>query len=181
VSDDPLTEIKARPVQRVEGAGTKIREFPMPKHRKLCFVVADGGHARFLRPAPDFALHTFEALDSSTVHKKDHDLVSDREGRSFESAGTGRSAYSPRHDPHEMAKEHFAHTVAKRLNEKSAAGTFNELVIVAPTHVLTELTEALDTTTSAKLIGSLAKDLVKTSDHDLSPHLKEWVRPVHRA
>jgi protein required for attachment to host cells len=153
----------------------------MAKHRKVCFVVADGGHARFLRPAPDFGLHTFEAMASSTVHKKDHDLVSDRPGRAFESGSPGRSAYTPRHDPHDMAKEHFAHSVAKRLNEESAADTFDELVIVAPTTILTELTESLDTTTSAKLIGRLAKDLVKTPDHALYPHLKEWVRPVHRA
>jgi protein required for attachment to host cells len=159
----------------------KAQEFLMPKHRKLCFVVADGGHARFLRPAEDFALHTFEALDSSTVHKKDHDLVSDREGRAFEGSGPGRSAFTPRHDPHEMAKERFAQTVAKRINEESAAETFTELVIVAPATVMTELTDSLDTTTSAKLIGRLAKDLVKTPDHALYPHLKEWVRPVHRA
>ena len=153
----------------------------MPMHRKLCFVVADGGHARFLRPAPDFALHTFESMDSSTVHKKDHDLVSDRQGRSFESASPGRSGYTPRHDPHEMAKDHFTHSVARRLNEASAADEFHELVIAAPQHVLSELTDALDTTTQAKLIGSLPKDLVKTPDHALYPHLKEWVRPVHRA
>ena len=143
--------------------------------------MADGGHARFLRPASDFALHTFEALESSTVHKKDHDLVSDREGRAFESGSPGRSAFTPRHDPHDLAKEHFAHTVAKRINEELAADAFNELVIVAPATVLSELIGSLDTTTSARLIGRLAKDLVKTPDHALYPHLKEWVRPVHRA
>ena len=30
-------------------------------------------------------------------------------------------------------------------------------------------------------MGSLAKDLVNTPDHELWSHLKEWVRPVHRA
>ena len=47
--------------------------------------------------------------------------------------------------------------------------------------VLSELTDALDLPTKAKLLGTLAKDLVKVPDHDLWPHLKEWVRPVHRA
>jgi protein required for attachment to host cells len=58
---------------------------------------------------------------------------------------------------------------------------FDELVLVAPSHALSELTDALDTTTRAKLIATLAKDFVKTPDHELWPHLKEWVRPVHRA
>jgi protein required for attachment to host cells len=153
----------------------------VPQHHRLCFVIADGGHARFVRPASDNALQTFEAVDSTDVHKRDQDLVSDRPGRAFESGTAGRHAYSQRHDPHEMAKDRFTHSVARRLNEHSAADAFNELVLVAPSHVLSELTDALDTTTGAKLLGTLAKDLVKTPDHELWPHLKEWVRPVHRA
>jgi len=153
----------------------------MPQHHSLCFVIADGGHARFLRPAGDNALHTFEAIDSSDVHKRDQDLVSDREGRTFESRSSARHAFSPRNDPHEMAKDRFTHAIARRINEDSAADAFNELVVVAPSHVLSELTEALDVPTRAKLLGHLAKDLVKTPDDQLWPHLKEWVRPVRRS
>lgn len=153
----------------------------MANHRKLCFVIADGGHARFLRPAVDNALHTFDALDAETVHQRDHDLVSDRPGRSFESATPGRHAFTSRTDPHEMAKERFSQTVGRRINEASAEDVFNELVVVAPSRVLSELTDTLDAPTRAKLLGSLARDLVKTPDHELWPHLKEWVRPVHRS
>lgn len=153
----------------------------MPQHHNLCFVIADGGHARFVMPASDNALHTVEAVNSTTVHKHDRDLVSDRPGRSFESGTTGRHAYTPRTDPHELAKDQFTRAVARRVNEDSAASVFNELVIVAPAHVLSELTDGLDAPTRAKLLGSLAKDLVKTPDHELWPHLKEWVRPVQRA
>jgi protein required for attachment to host cells len=143
----------------------------MPQHHKLCFVIADGGHARFVRPAADNALHTFEAVDSTDVHKRDQDLVSDREG----------PGYTPRHDPHDMAKDRFSHLVAQRINEDSAADVFNEIVVVAPSHVLSELTCALNAVTRAKLIGTLAKDLAKVPDDELWQHLKEWVRPVHRA
>lgn len=153
----------------------------MPHHQKLCFVIADGGHARFVRPAADNALHTLEAIDSTTVHKKDQDLVSDQPGRDYESGTTARHAYTPRHDPHEMAKDRFTLAIAKKVNEASAAEEFDELIVVAPSHVLDELTGALDVPTKAKLRGSLAKDLVKTPDHELLPHLKQWARPVHRA
>jgi protein required for attachment to host cells len=153
----------------------------MPQHHKLCFVIADGGHARFMRPASDNALQTFETVDSTKAHKQDHDLVSGRPGRVAESATTGRHAYSPRHDPHEMAKDRFAHSIGRRINEASASDIFNELILVAPSHVLSELTDALDTTTREKLQGTLAKDLVKTPDHELWPHLKQWVKPTHRA
>lgn len=153
----------------------------MPQHHNLCIVIADGGHARLVRPAAGNALHTFEAVDSASVHKHDRDLVSDRPGRSFESSASARHAYSPRTDPHEMAKDAFARVIARRVNDDSAAGVFNELVVVAPAHVMSELTEALDAPTKAKLRGTLAKDLVKTPDNELWPHLKEWVAPVERA
>jgi len=71
----------------------------MPQNHKLCIVVADGGHARFLLPASDNALHTFHEIKSSTVHKHDRDLVSDREGRSLERVTSAHHAFAPRHDP----------------------------------------------------------------------------------
>jgi protein required for attachment to host cells len=153
----------------------------MPLKSTRCFVVADGGHARFLWAADDHGLHTVEAMDSATLHQRTHDLVSDKEGRSFESASGSRHAYSPRHDPHEMEKERFAGAVSEKIAAFSASDAFEELVLVAPSHILNHLTDALDTVTKAKLVGTLAKDLTKVPEHDLSPHLKEWIRPVHRA
>jgi protein required for attachment to host cells len=54
---------------------------------------------------------------------------------------------------------------------------FDRLVLVAPGHVLHDLRQALDQTASAKIVGSLAKDLTKTPDHDLMSHLAEWWQP----
>ena len=153
----------------------------MVKHRDLCFVIADGGHARFVTPAGDNALHTTEAMDAPHVHSKSHDLGSDRPGRTHESATTARHAIAPRHDPHELEKVQFAHVVGEKLNQQSAAGAFNELVVVAPSHVLAAIMGMLDKATEAKVAGTLDKDLVKVPDHELYPHLKQWVRPTHRA
>jgi protein required for attachment to host cells len=49
------------------------------------------------------------------------------------------------------------------------------VVLVAPAHTLNEIRNELDATTAAKLIGSLQKDLIKVPDHELAPHLHEWV------
>ena len=38
----------------------------MSQHHNLCFVIADGGHARFVQPASDNGLHTIRAIDSAT-------------------------------------------------------------------------------------------------------------------
>ena len=77
----------------------------MPHHPKLCFVIADGGHARFVHPAGDNALHTVETVDSTNVHKLTQDLVSDRSGPGI----------TPRHDPHELEKTRFAQRVGERV------------------------------------------------------------------
>ena len=152
----------------------------MVQHHNQCFVIADGGHARFVRPASDNALHTLEAVDSTSVHKRTSDLGTDRPGRSFESASPTRHAMTPRHDPHDLEKTRFAQFVGERVSAMAAEGAFNELVLVAPAHILTEIRSALDQAAVAKLVGTLPKDLVKTPDHELWPHLKQWVRPTHR-
>ena len=151
----------------------------MVLNSRVCFVVADGGHARLVWPAEDNALRTREVLKSDNVHKLTHDLVSDRPGRAFESGSTARHAYSPRHDPHDMEKQHFAHAVASRVNQDAA--DYDELVLVAPPHVLHDIEGALDIGARAKVAGTLQKDLTKVPDHELWPHLKQWVRPVNRA
>lgn len=153
----------------------------MPQQHKLCFVIADGGHARFVRPAEDNALHTFDHLDSDSVHKRTRDLVSDRMGRSFESASPTRHAVVARTDPHDQEKLHFAAAISEWIKVNAAEDVFNEIVLVAPSHILTELEAHLDTETRAILHGVLAKDLVKVPDGELWPHLHAWVRPVHRA
>ena len=45
-------------------------------------------------------------------HSATHDLVSDREGRSYSSRGPGRSAIDSRSDPHRDLKTKFAHQLA---------------------------------------------------------------------
>ena len=153
----------------------------MVQHRNLCFVIADGGHVRFVFPAKDNALHTRDASDSPHLHDQSSDLGSDKPGRSFESASVTRHAITPKHDPHDMEKQKFAHTVARQVCDLSIANGFNELILVAPSDILSEIREHLDVTTAAKLVGTLAKDLTKVPDDALYPHLKEWVPPTHRA
>ena len=152
----------------------------MPTHTQLLIAVADGEHVRFLRPAGDNALHTVMSLDSDAAHQRSSDLRSDRPGASMHSDSTAHHAVAPKHDPHQQEKMLFGHEVARQLNAASGRGDFAELVIVAPAHTLEAISGALDTTTAAKVVGTLHKDLLKTPDHEMWSHVKEWVRLVHR-
>ena len=56
-----------------------------------------------------------DQLVFSGDHSATHDLVSDREGRSFSSMGARRSAIEPHTDPHRNLKTKFAQTLADAL------------------------------------------------------------------
>ncbi|MDR3529156.1 MAG: host attachment protein [Rhodopila sp.] len=143
-------------------------------------VVADGEHVRFVRPAEDNALHSDTALDSVSAHKRSSDIGSDHPGAAMHTGSSAHHALAPRHDPKALEKEEFAHLVAHELNAAAARDAFDELVVVAPAHTLHAIREALDTRTEARVVGTLAKDLVNTPDSELWPHVRAWVRPVHR-
>lgn len=153
----------------------------MPPHRRLLIVVADGEHARFVRPGPGNALYSDATFNSVLAHKRSADMGSDHPGASFHTGSSAHHAQAPRHDPHTMGKEKFAHRIGSELNAAAARLEFDELVIVAPPHVLTAIRDRLDAATRATVTGTLKKDLVKVPDDELWPHVAHWVRPVHRA
>jgi protein required for attachment to host cells len=152
----------------------------MVKHLKLWIVVADGEHARIVVPREDGVLQTQERIDSKSAHLRSSDLGSDRPGRVHESASVARHSAEPRTDPHDAAKARFAEDLGHWILEASRNAAFDELLLVAPSHVLARLRESLDNPASDKLRGALAKDLTKIPDHELQPHLAEWVAPPRR-
>jgi protein required for attachment to host cells len=152
----------------------------MARPLTLRIVIADGEHARFVQPDVDNTLRTVGSFDSASAHLRSRDIGSDRPGRAFESGASARHAVGQRHDPHAMEKEKFVRLVGEQINAASGRDEFDELLLVAPPRALGELREALDPATATKLVGSLEKDLVKTPDHELWPHLREWVSPARR-
>ncbi len=148
----------------------------MVHYSRLWVVIADGEHARFVARDPHArTLRTVRTVDSATAGERSHDLGSDRPGRSFESAASAHHAVQPKHDPHLLAKQAFVADIARQVNEAAAAGEFDHLVVVAPSHALGELRDGLGEAARKTLVGTLGKDLVKTPDHELPEHLAEWL------
>jgi protein required for attachment to host cells len=146
--------VHRRKVHGEESYDTK-EAYYMPIHIKLLFALADAEHARFVRPAEaDNTLHSSSRVNPAEGH----------EGAA--------------NHPHAQDKEKFAAWVAEQLNHGVAS--YDELVLVAPAHTLNAIEAHLNKQAAAKVVGKLEKDLTKTTDHDLSHHVKQWVRPVHR-
>ena len=146
----------------------------------LWIAIADGEHARIVQPDANNELRSVTALDAATAHRRTRELASDRPGRSFESATPGRHAYEPRHDPHELEKERFAHLIAEELNDAVARDAFDELLVVAPARILHEICRALSAKAAERLAGTLEKDLTKVPNHALASHVGDWLSPRRR-
>ncbi len=153
----------------------------MSKNPRILIVIADGEHARLVRPRPDNVLRTERHFDSATAHKQSSDLGSDHPGASFHSDASAHHGLAPRHDLHGLEKEKFSRLVAQQLNEISGDSAFDALVIVAPADSGHLIRDGLDTETRAKIVGTLNKDLMKVPDDELWSHLQEWVPPAQPA
>lgn len=146
----------------------------VPNHSldRTWVVVADGGAARILTVSPDHShLVTLREMISPDIHHKTHDIVSDRAGRSFESASSTRHGIQAKTDPHDLAKERFVHDLGKSLSDCHLGGDFDVLVLAVTRAQVHNLEGALSATTKACVAGIAAKDLVKMSNTAVWEHL----------
>lgn len=146
----------------------------------LLILVADGARARLVRCAADNALHTVQDFESTHAHQRSADLGTDKPGASLHSFSTAHHAIAPRHDPQRMEKDKFAAQAAAAVNDLCAREGITGVILVAPAHTLPVLQDHLTKTAAALVIGTLGKELVKVPDHELQPHLAEWVAPIYR-
>ena len=152
----------------------------MTRPLTLRIAIADGEHARFVQPDANYVLRTVSSIElgvrppsfAGPGFRPAWSLVRKRQPRASCCRRAARLAQD--------GEGHVRAIVAEQLNAASARDEFDELLLVAPPRALHELREALDPATKAKLVGTLERDLVKTPDHELSPHVREWVSPEHR-
>lgn len=117
-----------------------------------------------------------DGMDREVDLQATSDIVSDRQGRSFESANQARHALEPRSDPNELQKEAFLKGVAEAIAERHRHGAFDRLVLAAPPWALGRLRTMLPEAVKASVSGEVAKDLTKIPDHDIAAHLAGVVR-----
>ena len=145
---------------------------------KTWILIADGARARVLQnDGPGQGLHAVEGLIFHGDHSATHDLVSDREGRSYSSHGAGRSAINSHSDPHRELKKKFAHQLAEMLARGLEQHTYDRLIIVAPPGALGDLRAAISGHVRAKVVGEVAHDLTKTPNGEVADHLKGVLVP----
>jgi protein required for attachment to host cells len=150
---------------------SRVRRRPLDR---LWIVVADGATARVVGVTGDRrGLTMLREVTSVAAHRRTHDLVSDRQGRSYESGATARHAIEARHDPHQEARERFVAQLATMLNEDNRARQFDEAILIVAHGMSSQLRDALDAATRARIRQTLIKDLTKEPLPALYEHLVE--------
>jgi protein required for attachment to host cells len=139
-------------------------------------LIADGARARIVRnEGPGRGV---EAVDGGLFEREAHatrEIMSDRPGRAFDSAGAGRHAMELPTDPAREEKRHFAETLAAHLDDAVGKNTFDRLIVVAAPGTLGDLRAALSEKVRERIYAELDKDLTKVPNDKLASHLGDVI------
>jgi protein required for attachment to host cells len=142
--------------------------------RTAWIVVADAGRARILSQVGRVAaLSVVQELDNPSGRAHNVDLVTDQPGRFQKTGSNVGSAMDPPTDPHEEQAREFAHKLNHLVEAAATAGTFDDLVMVAPAHFLGLLQSGMKPASRKRLIASLSHDYARVSLPELQGHLKD--------
>lgn len=134
-------------------------------------VAADSGRVRiFQNLGPGKGLAQIKGLVLEDEHHYARDTESDQLGRSYASAGHGRSAIAPHTEPAVHEEQAFAKRLADLLQTKWSAGAFNRLIIAAEPVALGNIRAALSEAVNKAVTAELPKDLTKIPLADLPKH-----------
>lgn len=147
------------------------------KQDRIWIVVADGARAQiFLNSGPGTGLTPAMQYALLADNRSSGEIDSDRPGRSFDSAGSGRHAMEPPTDAHRHEQMSFALDVARLLEGKCGEKLFEKILIIAAPKMLGYLRAAFGEQTKNMIIGEISKDLTKLSVTDLKGHLGDLIK-----
>ncbi len=139
---------------------------------KSWIAIADSAKARiYSTSGSGLKLKLVGELDSGAARRLTQDLVSDRPGRSFSSAGPRRSSIEPHSDPQNMEKHKFVKDLVEYLDAAALNGKFDDLFLVAAPRTLGEIRKLSNGHIAARLRAELGKDLTNVPEPELPKHL----------
>ncbi|ADU65784.1 host attachment protein [Desulfurispirillum indicum] len=144
---------------------------------KVIILVADASRARLLAvESPTGPLMELESLVNPAARLRQQDLSSDRQGRSFQSAGTGRSAMAETTTPKEQETAVFARELTQNLQERRKQGELEKLYVVAPPAFLGELRKHLGAEVASVVVAEIDKDYTRLDARELREKLPQYLK-----
>ena len=142
------------------------------KAKVTWIVIADGNQAKvFEHDGPGKGLRALKDLQFEQEPLKASDIMADKPGRSFASAGPGsRSSMEYSSDPVALRERKFIEKFADVLNEKQSQGKFDRLVIAAAPAALGDIRPALSDQVKETILAEMPKDLTNIPVPKLAAH-----------
>lgn len=134
-------------------------------------MVANSTIARFFEVEKSGSLKEVESFVHPESRMHARDLVSDKPGRSYESATVARHAIEPRTTPKEVEEDLFAKQISEHLHTAHQDGKFKHLYIVASPHFLGLLRQVMTPATTQTLKAEVDKDITHMPPLDIRKHL----------
>ncbi len=137
-------------------------------------LLADGTRAHVVcNTGPGKGLQEVPGMEFEGDNFRSGDVLADRPGRTFDSAGVGRHAMEPHSDPQREAKRSFAADMVARLLDQLHAQAFDRLILVAAPATLGDIRKVLPKPLLAVVHGEIAKNLVQVPNDELGSHLSD--------
>ncbi|HEX9811961.1 MAG TPA: host attachment protein [Burkholderiales bacterium] len=143
--------------------------------KRWVLVAHRSGARLFENRGPGKGLELLKTVEHPAGKLRSHDIDSDKHGRSFDRRGGGRHAYTTEQDPTMHIAEQFAKQLAELLDDGRTQQRYAQLVLVAEPRFLGILRAALTSTTAARVVATLTKDLGSTNARELPKHLEDVI------
>lgn len=134
-------------------------------------VVANSSLARVFKMENRHSLVEIAVLEHPESRLKNLDIVSDKPGRDFESAGVSRHGYEYGVTPKQHEFAVFAKELAEFLETARNNGEFEHLYIAAGPVLLGLLRQSLHPSTIKLINGETDKDITHLKPNEILAHL----------
>lgn len=136
-------------------------------------VVAESSRARIFEMEGSGApLRELSDLLNPEARAHERDLVSDRQGRAFDSKGHARHAMEPETSPGKRSAQDFAHELAERIETARARGQFERLLLLAAPEFLGMLRKNLSHQTRQLIEREIHKNCVREDESAIRRHME---------
>lgn len=139
-------------------------------------LVADASRARIFSAKNRTGVLNEEA---GYVHpasrQKGADLVSDSQGRAFDSGGQGRHAMGKETDFSEHEAEVFARELCAEIDSACQKNSFEKLYVIATPRFLGHLRSHMGAQAKKRLAGEVTKDVVNHTNQDIRQQLPDYL------
>ena len=149
---------------------SNIRENDVKKP-VIWILIADGGRAKIYQAAGKGRIE--EKAEMAVAHPPTRELVSDRPGRTFDSAGPRRHAKEAPTDAHEKAETAFLRSIARKLDVSFRRKEFDRLIVVAAPRALGTLRNIFPGPLMNAVDREISHDLTGFSTPALETYLRE--------